>query len=120
MSSLPSVWFHNFTDLSAPPVASDFPSGLKAIVSTMSVWPLNSVFILPSVMSHTRAVLSWLAVATSLASVGWNATAYTGPVCPASTFFSFREPSAVMSQSLTTLSNPAVASVLPSGDTATA
>ena len=57
------------------------PARLNATPQTQLVWPLKMRTCLPVAGSHSRAVVSPLAVASSRPS-GLNATPLTGPLCP--------------------------------------
>ena len=75
-SSLPDGTVHNLTVRSSLPVASLFPSGEMARVTIASVCPLSVAISSREAMSHSLAVLSWLAEARILSS-GLNATDVT-------------------------------------------
>jgi hypothetical protein len=70
--------------LSSDAVTTRLPSGLKAALFTVRVWPLRTAASVPVSASHSRAVLSSDAVTTRLPS-GLKAALCTEFVCPLST-----------------------------------
>src|SRR5215470_2935747 len=106
---------HSLTVLSAPPVASRFPSGEKATDMTLLECPLRVNSSCPVTVSHSLTVLSALPVASRFPS-GEKATDMTllecplrvNSSCPVAAFHSLAVPSKLP-----------VASRFPSGEKAT-